>query len=196
MKNILMKTFSIPLFFSLFSVSVYSNELQQYGTNEQLPCAGEKRIYPSIAEAIEDFGDYYPENNSFQLISKNPLKIRLSPPAFKEDLPDVKNDLVKRAIVYGVYRTFIHSNSDKVTVTSYLVDANGGKKLNGSPEHTITLDKKQALNIINKYIPVADLSELIDDQCSFTKEFNELRYDDNGKKGFSKFFTELTKQSK
>ncbi|PHM36180.1 hypothetical protein Xmau_04324 [Xenorhabdus mauleonii] len=163
---------------------------------EYLPCAGDKRIFPSIAEAIEDFGDYYPENNSFQLISEKPLKIRLSPPTYKEDAPDVKENLVKRAIVYGIYRTFINSNNDNVTVVSYLVDSNDGKKMTGSPEYTATLTKAQALKIVNKYVPVNNLSELINDQCSFTEKFNELRYDDSGKKGFNKFFVELINQSK
>ncbi|CDG96493.1 conserved exported hypothetical protein [Xenorhabdus bovienii str. puntauvense] len=196
MKNTAIKAFAIPFFFSLLSTSAYSSELLQYGDNEQPPCAGEKRIYPSIAEAIEDFGDYYPENNSFKLINEKPLKVRLSPPAYKEDTADVKEHLVKRAIVYGVYRTFINSNNDKVTVVSYLVDSSGGKKLKGSPEYTVTLTEAQALTIVSKYVPVTNLSELIDDQCSFTKEFNELRYDDSGKKGFNKFFAELIKQSK
>ncbi|WP_339379086.1 hypothetical protein [Xenorhabdus lircayensis] len=79
------------------------------------------------------------------MIRETPLKIRLSPSAYNEDLPDVKENLVKRAIVYGIYRTFINSNNDKVTVVSYLVDSNDSKKLKGSPEYTVTLMKEQAL---------------------------------------------------
>ncbi|MBD2812498.1 hypothetical protein ID853_16815 [Xenorhabdus sp. Vera] len=97
--------------------------------------------------------------------------------------------------MYGVYRTFINSNNDKVTVVSYLVDSNKGKKLHGSPEYTTTLTREQALSIVNNYVPVNDFSELIDEQCSFTKAFNELRYDDSGTKGFDNFFAELINQT-
>ncbi|HEC8323011.1 TPA: hypothetical protein RG501_RS22350 [Providencia rettgeri] len=158
-------------------------------------CTKQNEVYATMNDAMEYFSDYYPENNSLEIISESPLNVRLSAVAFEQDEQDVKELLAKRAIVYGVYRSLINTPNDKVTVTSYLVDTNG-KKLKGSPEYTATITKPQALEITKKYVPINNLSELTDDSCSFTAQFNELRFDDSGKKGFDKFFDELLKANK
>ncbi|AXH61885.1 MULTISPECIES: hypothetical protein [Providencia] len=158
-------------------------------------CTKQNEVYATMNDAMEYFSDYYPENNTLEIISESPLKIRLSPQAVSNDIVDVKELLTKRAVVYGVYRALINTPNDKVTVTSYLVDFDG-KKLEDSPEYTTTITKPQALEIIKKYIPVNNLSELTDDSCSFTSQFNELRFDDSGKKGFDTFFNELISVSK
>ncbi|MEX9880703.1 hypothetical protein AB7X05_03855 [Providencia rettgeri] len=158
-------------------------------------CTKQNEVYATMNDAMEYFSDYYPENNSLEIISESPLNVRLSAVAFEQDGQDVKELLAKRAIVYGVYRSLINTPNDKVTVTSYLVDTNG-KKLKGSPEYTATITKPQALEITKKYVPINNLSELTDDSCSFTAQFNELRFDDSGKKGFDKFFDELISVSK
>ncbi|EMC9360057.1 hypothetical protein VRP43_002377 [Proteus mirabilis] len=156
-------------------------------------CSNKNAIYPSISAMIEDFNDYPSEMNGFELISENPLKIRLSAFALDNDFSDVKDNLAKRALVYGIFRTFINTNNNSITIVSNLVDYNNSyKKLKDSPEYTATITKDQALKITQKYIPINSLNDLIDENCSFTKQFNELRYDDSGKKGFDKFFNELT----
>lgn len=178
--------------FMLGSFNAKSNEL----VSDELPCAN-KIFKHDISETIEDFGDYYPEANSFELISKKPLKMRFSPPAYKEDHKDVKIKQVERAVVYGVYRTFIHSNNDNVTIVSYLVDAQGQRdKLSDTTEYTITLSRQQAEDILKKYMPISSMSEIVNDTCSFSQSFNELFYDDSGEKGFDLFFNDLVKASK
>ncbi|WP_273827597.1 hypothetical protein [Providencia rettgeri] len=158
-------------------------------------CTKQNEVYATMNDAMEYFSDYYPENNSLEIISESPLNVRLSAVAFEQDGQDVKELLAKRAIVYGVYRSLINTPNAKVTVTSYLVDTNG-KKLKGSPEYTATITRPQTLEITKKYIPINKLSQLTDDSCSFTAQFNELRFDDSGKKGFDTFFNELISVSK
>lgn len=165
-------------------------------TADEMPCVN-KVFNRDIAETIEDFGDYYPEANSFELISKKPLKMRFSPPAWDNDHKDVKVKLVERAVVYGVYRTFIHSNNDDVTIVSYLVDSQGQRgKLAGTTEYTVTLSRQKAEDILKKYMPVSSMSEIVNETCAFTPQFNELFFDDSGKKGFDSFFNDLVKASK
>ncbi len=65
-------------------------------------------------DAMEYFSDYYPKNNSLEIIRESPLKVRLSAVAFEQD---VKELLAKRAIINGVYRSLIHTPNDKVTFT-------------------------------------------------------------------------------
>ncbi|MEY0434788.1 hypothetical protein [Providencia huaxiensis] len=182
--------------FSIFALvaSISSASAAPYLKSSE-DCTKQNEVYATMKDAMEYFSDYYPENNSLEIISESPLKVRLSAVAFEQDGQDVKELLAKRAIVYGVYRSLINTPNDKVTVTSYLVDTNG-KKLKGSPEYTATITKPQALEITKKYVPINKLSELTDDSCSFTAQFNELRFDDSGKKGFDKFFDELLKANK
>lgn len=159
-----------------------------------------KSDYKTALEAFTDLGDYYTENNSLEIISETPLHIRLSSPALKDDFPDVKEMLVKRAIIYGVYRAFLHTNKDEVTITSYLVDMNSKNKLTGTSEFTIKITRKQALDIIKKYLPVQSYADLIAKDsggCFFSDGFNQLRYDDKNKNViFNKFFNDLISANK
>lgn len=153
---------------------------------------------------IEDLGKCLLGGNKFELISKEPLKILLSPRAFEEDTWNIQDDEVKRIIVYGVYRALISSKSDKVTIVSYVHDINSGKKLKKSPEYEVTVTREQAFKIAHEYFHITRLSELMKDQCYFINEFNELSYDDseksinaeNGVRGkLHEFFDELTNPS-
>ncbi|APC13972.1 MULTISPECIES: hypothetical protein [Providencia] len=158
-------------------------------------CTKENEVYPDFAAAMTYFNDYTEEEHTLNIISENPLNVIISPQAADDDFPDVKDFIAKRAIIYGIYRAFINTLNDKVTVTSYLVYSDG-KKLKNSPEYTTTITKQQALDIVKKYIPINSLSELTDNNCSFTMQFNELRFDDHNKKGFYNFFDELINVSK
>ncbi|SUC27174.1 Uncharacterised protein [Providencia rustigianii] len=68
-------------------------------------CTKQNHTYATASDAMEYFSDFYPENNSLEIINKSPLKIRLSPQAVSDDHTDVKELLAKRAIIYGIYRT-------------------------------------------------------------------------------------------
>lgn len=157
-------------------------------------CTKQNHVYVTANDAMEYFSDFYPENNSLEIISESPLKIRLSSSAYEQDDQHIKQLIAKRAVVYGVYRSLINTPNDSVTVTSYLISDK--KKLDNSPEYTVTITKPQLLEITKKYIPINELSDVINASCSFTDQFNQLRYDDSSKKGFNKFFDELLKANK
>ncbi|HEI8461994.1 TPA: hypothetical protein SLE68_001719 [Morganella morganii] len=159
-----------------------------------------KSGYNTAAEAFTDLNDYYTENNSLEIISEEPLRIRLSNVAFHNDHPYVKEMLVKRAIIYGIYRTFLHTNKDEVSVTSYLIDFNTNKKLPGSPEYSAKISRKQALDIIKQYIPVQEYTDLIAKDgygCLLSVDFNQLIFDDKNKDViFNQFFNDLISVNK
>ena len=150
-------------------------------------------------DAFPALGDYYADNNSLEIISEAPLHIRLSNLAVQGDHPDVKELMVKRAVIYGIYRSFIHTNKDEVTVTSYLIDMNNKKKLPSSPEYSVKITKKQALDIIKKYLLVQDYSDLIAKDgygCSFSEDFNRVRFNDQNENEFNAFFSDLSSAKK
>lgn len=158
-----------------------------------------KSDYKTVLDAFTDLGDYYADNNSLEIISEEPLHIRLSNLAVQGDHPDVKEMMVKRAVIYGIYRSFIHTNKDEVTVTSYLIDMNNKKKLPSSPEYSATITKKQALDIIKKYLPVQSYADLIAKDgygCSFSEDFNRVRFNDQNESEFNAFFGDLISANK
>ncbi|WP_418132389.1 hypothetical protein [Morganella morganii] len=178
-----------------------SVESAQQATNAQTSVDSDlcKSDYKTALDAFTDLGDYYADNNSLEIISEAPLHIRLSNLAVQGDHPDVKELMVKRAVIYGIYRSFIHTNKDEVTVTSYLIDMNNKKKLPGSPEYSVKITKKQALDIIKKYIPVQDYSDLIAKDgygCSFSEDFNQVRFNDQNENEFNAFFSDLSSANK
>lgn len=175
--------------------SVQQTDKPQTAVNNDL-C---KSDYKTALEAFTDLGDYYTENNSLEIISETPLHIRLSSPALKDDLPDVKDMLVKRAIIYGVYRAFLHTNKDEVTVTSYLIDMNSKNKLTGTSEFTVKITRKQALDIIKKYMSAQSYADLTDKSgggCAFSEGFNRVRFNDQNKDEFNAFFNDLISANK
>lgn len=178
-----------------------SVESAQQATNAQTSVDSGlcKSDYKTALDAFTDLGDYYADNNSLEIISETPLHIRLSNLAVQGDHPDVKELMVKRAVIYGIYRSFIHTNKDEVTVTSYLIDMNNKKKLPGSPEYSVKITKKQALDIIKKYLPVQDYSDLIVKDgygCSFSEDFNWVRFNDQNENEFNAFFSDLSSANK
>lgn len=147
----------------LCSTPIKANETLSSGEANELPC--KKRVFDRhIAETIEDFGDYYPENNSFKLLSKKPLKMQFSSMGSELYPEYIRILLVKRSVVYGIYRTFVHSNNNKVTIVSFLTDSTNTKnKLTGSPEYTVTITKTQAEEILKKYLPVTSSAEIVNE---------------------------------
>lgn len=182
------------LAFSFLTFAFSNTALSSAYLTAENDCSKQSHVYATAKDAMEYFSDFYPENNSLEVISESPLKIRLSSSAYDQDSQVLKETLTKRAVVYGIYRSLINTPNDSVTVTSYLISDK--KKLSGSPEYTVTITKPQLLEITKKYIPINELSDITDASCSFTNQFNELRYDDSGKKGFDKFFDELLKANK
>lgn len=72
--------------------------------------------YANVTEAFEDLNDYAPDTGEFQLLSQDPLAIRLEPTVAPEDAPGQIREEVARALMYGVYRTLIHTDAQAVRV--------------------------------------------------------------------------------
>lgn len=72
--------------------------------------------YASVTEAFDDLNDYAPDTGEFQLLSQDPLAIRLEPTVAPTDAPGQIREEVARALMYGVYRTLIHTDAQAVRV--------------------------------------------------------------------------------
>lgn len=156
----------------------------------------------SVKALIDDFGDFSTEGNEFEVVSEQPLHIRLSPVITNSDPQDVIDEQTKRALIYGVYRSFIHTDIDSITVTAQPLEvaqlfkrSAGDGKLLDKPKFTVTKTRAQALQDVKLFLPVDKMADLVkpgDDFSSFTKEFNQLYYNDQGGAGLDAFILKIT----
>lgn len=159
--------------------------------------------FKSVPEMIEDFGDYSKDNSTFEIISEHPLHIRLSPIVFGAEIPRVKKNLVKMAMVYGIYRSFIHTPIEKITVTAvprkiYNIREPDKGELVPDEKVTLTKTREQALKVLQHFFPGKTFTDLVEvdkdvgsDQQSDL--FSRIYYPDQGEPGLEAFFEELTK---
>lgn len=132
-------------------------------------------------EMITQFSDFYVENNSYQLVSKDPVHIRLSAPVVDGDHADVIREQNQRALVYGVYRSLALTDAESITVTAVPVEISFGKS-SGKPKFlndwkvTITKDRKQALSDINKVMKLKNLDELFKSDNQWNDKFKNSVY--------------------
>jgi len=150
------------------------------------------KSYP-VSEVIRkvfiDLNDYPEENGRFKILSSTPLHIQLSPTIVDGDRKDVIDEIVKRAIIYGVYRTFIHTKADKVTVTVLPKDLMKNRYFK-QYKKTYTVDRSYAIEV-SKLLLGQNLSGLIDESLFWSKSFKKGYYSDQGEPGLDRFFTAL-----
>lgn len=115
---------------------------------ETPPSASSPTKFSHVRDALNSFGDYTEENETLHVISTDPLHLQLSPLMFPGDDPGVVADDVKRAMVYGVYRTFIPTDARRVTVTVIPRLVNNGRtdsrRLVSSYEQRATVTRERA----------------------------------------------------
>lgn len=120
--------------------------------------------FDDVPAMIDDFGDYAADNNTFQLISSKPLEIRLSPSVVSGEPAENAESEVRRAGLYGVYRTLIHTDAPAVTVQVVPREVTlnpQSVRLLSSPALQISATRAQALAAASKLTKVKDLDALV-----------------------------------
>ncbi|MFC4923861.1 hypothetical protein [Delftia deserti] len=133
----------------------------------------------SIEKVMEEMGDFSPENNTFQVVRAKPLHIRLAARIMGTNMPEHTKEEVLRAVVYGVYRTFIHTDQAQVQVTAQpLLVTLGGKdnKLLDTPHATVTVTRAKALQVAQKTLGVKSFKELVDSDDTWSDKMQNGRY--------------------
>lgn len=118
--------------------------------------------YETIREMLDESGDFYEENGSLKFISEEEsnLHIQVSKPVSKNDLEDVKEEIVKRDIIYVAFQTFAQTNLNKLTITSIPSDFENRKKYYEKYQKTLTIDRSKAKSILIEYLNSEDFSIL------------------------------------
>lgn len=146
--------------------------------------------FKSVAEMIEDRGDYAEENGSFKLVSDKPLEIQLAPTVVPGDLPENVQRELRRAALYGVYRTFAHTNVNAVSVTVVPREVTLNpvtSKLLKKPSVQISVTRDQAMTAAGKFVEASSASDLVVPEAAgdtqldeWTPAFQNLYFKDAG----------------
>lgn len=159
--------------------------------------------FASVSEMMADFNDYTAETGQFEVVTEDPLHIHLRPGVVEGDLESVIQAELKRAVIYGIYKTLVHTSADQVWVTaSPMMMTFNPVTLTAadSPIYDVSLSRQQALAAVAAFFPVDDIRELVTLQggSTFTyeawsPEFQQLYYEDQTP-GLNAFFDELSKK--
>ena len=142
--------------------------------------------FQDVVSLIEDFGDYSADAGTFKVISLEPLHIQVSPQVFPGDNTEVIKSLINRAVIYGVYRSYVHTPVEKITVTAIpaeVVDLQKREyKFLSQHEKTLSMTRQDAFHSIQKLIEVNSMEDLVVgtgvNPDSWTEAFTTLYYND------------------
>lgn len=165
---------------------------------------GEKTSTPSSlgSESVSEFNfremmidrnDYSEELGTLRINSESPLDVVLLNEDMISQSEAIKREDVNRAIIYGIYRTFIHTKEPKITITARPLDI---KSLNPRVAEenlaislSLSVTKEQALEAIKRLLPeVKAFDDLIEVKMvgdmkregQWKEEFGELYWQTEG----------------
>ena len=169
----------------------------------QFSYAQEISRYPTVMEALEVTTDYEIEINQLEVLSEKPLHIRVSPEIVAGDHAFVIDEELKRALVYTVLRTFIHTDVDrvKVTVQPLLVETyrpTFKAAVIDKPKYTIDITRDKARAVIQRLLNIDDFKGLVGVNLGdgvmadlWKREIEHIFYNDQQAPGLDVFFKEL-----
>lgn len=150
-----MGSFTPELELEIFGEDKPSSEVQQVDFPQ----------YGTVIEMLEAAHDY--EGHNLEILSENPLHIRVSSDFVKGDSKQNMIEQTKRDIIYVAFQAFAETNIDKITVTSIpIIRENFNPnlpydgKLQNDLKQTKTITKEQALAILEKYIKTKSFKDL------------------------------------
>jgi len=138
--------------------------------------------YNTVKEMLLDANDFSEENNTLKFISTdiNSLHVQVSKPILQEDLESVKEEIVKRDIVYVAFQTFAQTDINEITITAVPVEYDDYKKYVNAYKLTVKINREKARNILQKYLQSTDFSILYEYQNNLWlpgKNFNVLKFE-------------------
>lgn len=148
--------------------------VEKSSSEEKLP------NYATIKEMFEASGDFSEEVGSLKFISLDKLHIQVSKPIVDNDMEDLKNELVKRDIVYVAFQTFAQTDIDELTITSVPNSFDDQKKYFEKYKRTLTINRNKAKSLLKKYLNTEDFSILYIEQDGIwlpSKSFDILKFE-------------------
>lgn len=171
--------------------------------------AGTPTIFPTVNALFHNFQDYSIEKGTFKILKTKPLHIWVGSEETMFEDPQFIEEDIKRSIVYGIYRSFIHTNVQEITVTSEakLLKFDHKKPLSkeinfmAQFKKTVSIKRDKALALIQKFSIANNFSDLVADWSyegmidhdQWSRPAKRTMYNDQGLPGLNIFFNELIK---
>lgn len=142
---------------------------------------------------LADASDFHEENGSLKFISedKSNLHNQVSKPILGADLDNVKEEIVKRDIIYFAFQTFAQTDIEKSTITAIPNDMKERDKYYEKYKKTVKIDREKAKEILKKYFNSEDFSILYKMAGTIwvpSQNFDKLKYEK-----LDKVYIDLTK---
>lgn len=138
--------------------------------------AAPAKQFKSLEEVGDFTQDFMVETGSLKVLKKKPLHIQLR----TENQADTKlaAEAMFRAYLWGVYRTFLHTNTDEVTVTVVSPVA-----VEGSTKFTATSTRARALATVQQIPSITGWNDLLTASQSWSEPMKRCMYSSYGKPG-------------
>ena len=152
--------FRKPIFLILAIAAIFLSCKSEIKSNKDIE--NSLTQYSSIRDMLEDSGDFYEENGSLKFLSeeKSNIHVQVSKPISKNDLENVKQEIVKRSIVYVTFQAFAQTDIDELTITSIPMDFEDNKKYYDEYRQTVKVNRAKAKSILKEYLNSDDFSIL------------------------------------
>ena len=128
-------------------------------------------------EEVGDFTqDFMVETGTLKVLTKKPLHIQLN--IARETDSKLAAESMFRAYLWGVYRTFLHTNADEVTVTVVSPVA-----VDGNTKMTATSTRARALATVHQIQGIKGWDDLLTASQSWSEPMKRCMYSSYGKPG-------------
>jgi len=162
----------LALLIGISTIYISCNEETHTETNtETKKIKTEKKItfpkYSSVLEMLEAANDY--KDECLEVISKEgkPVHVRISSEHLNNEPKKELTEQVKRDIIHVIFQAFAQTEIEKITVTSIPItrsNFNPNNKYDGkqkkSLKQTVTVNRKKATDILNKYLQTTSFQDL------------------------------------
>lgn len=118
--------------------------------------------FQSVKEMLSNAGNFYVEDGSLKFINSDSLNlhIQISKPVTDNDPESLKNEIVKRDIVYVAFQTFAETELNELTITSVPMELNNKGHYYEKYKKTVKVDRNRAKSVLKKYLDSEDFSIL------------------------------------
>lgn len=157
------------------------NEQETKIEQEEIPNFETLPQFESLKDMLADASDFYEENGSLKFISndENNIHIQVSKPILDSDSETLKEEIVKRDIVYVAFQTFAQTNIKQLTITSVPNSTDSPNSYIEKYKKTVTIDRIKAKSILGKYLNTEDFSELYEQNGTLwlpNDKFSKLKF--------------------
>lgn len=138
--------------------------------------AAPAKQFKDIVAVGEFTQDYTTEQGTLRILARSPLHIQLR--IASESQSKYAADAMFRAFLWGVYRTFLHTRADQVTVTVI-----SPTPVDGQTRMTAKSTRAQALAAVQQIPGISIWDDLLTPQQTWSEPMKRCMYSSYGKPG-------------